>query len=103
MDEKETVPPPSHEEVHAVAESEISPIMGENASLDAIAAHSEPSLSSTNSPVSSLPMSTESPSSSPLSPPESSLMVNAQSQVGASDSLNTERSGTEISTAKDIQ
>ena len=93
MDQKETVPPPSHVEVHAVAS-------GENASLDAIAAHSEPSLSSTNSPVSSLPMSTESPSSSPLSPPESSLMVNAQSQTGASDSLNTERSGTEISTAK---
>ena len=45
-------------------------------------------------------MSTESPSSSPLSPPESSLMVNAQSQTGTSDSLNTERSGTEISTAK---
>jgi len=100
-DEKETVPPPSHEEAHAVPSSGIPSLTGENASLDAIAAHSEPSLSSTNSPVSSHPVSTESPSSSQLSPPESSLMPNApQSQAGAYDSLNTGRSGKEISTAQ---
>ena len=100
-DEKETVPPPSHEEVQAVPSSGIPSLTGESASLDAIAAHSEPSLSSTHNPVSSHPMSTESPSSSQLSPPESSLMLNApQSQAGAYDSLNTGRSGTEISTAR---
>ena len=100
-DEKETVPPPSHEEVHAVPSSGISSLTGENASLDAIAAHSEPSLSSTNSPVSSHPMSTESPSSSPFSPSVSNLMLNApQSQAGAADSLNAGRSGTQKSMAK---
>jgi|GEM_PF-881396 len=100
-DEKETVPPPSHEEVHAVPSSGISSLTGESASLDAIAAHSEPSLSSTNSPGSSHPMSTESPSSSPFSPSVSNLMLNTpQSQAGAADSLNAGRSGTEISTVK---
>ena len=81
-DETEPAPPPSHEEVHAVQSSEIPSPVGESASLDALAAHSEPSLSSTNHPDSSMPMGTESPSSSPFSPPEASLMLNApQSQA----------------------
>jgi serine/threonine protein kinase len=101
MDEKETVPPPSFEEVHVVSSSEISPITGESASLDAIATHNESSLSSTNHPDSSLQISTEPPSSSPFSPPESSLVLDApHSQAGTSDSLNAGRSGIGISTAK---
>jgi serine/threonine protein kinase len=100
-DEKETVLPPSYEEVLDVASSGISSLTGDSASLDAIAAHSEPSHSSTNSPVSSAPMSTESPSSSPFSPSTSSRMLNApQSQAGAHDSSKTGPSGTEISTSK---
>jgi len=100
-DETEPAPPPSHEEVHAVPASEISSLTGESASLDAVAAQSEPSLSSTDHPDSSLPMGTESPSSSPFSPPESNLMLNApQSQATAADSLNAGHTGTERSTAK---
>src|SRR5260221_5619076 len=46
-------------------------------------------------------MGTESPSSSPFSPPESNLMLNApQSQATAADSLNAGHTGTERSTAK---
>ncbi len=101
IDEKETVPPPSYEEVHALPSSEIPSLMGESASLDAIAAHSEASLSSTHNPNSSIPMAPEPPSSSPFSPPESNLLMNApQSQAGADDALNSGRSGTEISTAQ---
>ncbi len=101
IDETEPALPPSFEEVHAVPSSEILSLMGESASLDAIAAHSEASLSSTHNPDSSIPMAPESPSSSPFSPPESSLMLNApQSQGGADDAMNSGRSGTEISTAQ---
>jgi serine/threonine protein kinase len=40
-DEKETIPPPSHEEVQAVPSSEISSLTGESASLDETAAQDE--------------------------------------------------------------
>jgi len=82
-DEQETVPP-SHEEVYTAPSSAIAPPTGESASLDALAAHSERSLSSTHSPVSSHSTSAESP----------------QSEAGAYDALNAGRSGTERSTAK---
>jgi serine/threonine protein kinase len=101
IDEKEPAPPPLHEEGHAVPQSEIPTLTGESATLDAVAAPSEPSLSSTDHPDSSLPMGTESPPSSPFSPPESSLMPNApHSQAGVAESLNAGRSRTEVSTAK---
>ena len=100
MDEKEPEPPSSHEEVLAVPTSEISSIKEESASLDALAAHSEPTLPSFKNPVSSNVMGTESPSSSPFSP-ESRFMMNApQSQATTAQSVNTGRSVPEQSTAE---
>jgi serine/threonine protein kinase len=100
MDEKESVSPPSYEEVHALPSSEIPSLMGESASLDAIAAQSEHSLSSSHTLDASLPVGTEPPSSFQFSPRPSLMMNASQSQAGASDSLNTGRSGTEITTAQ---
>jgi serine/threonine protein kinase len=56
-DERESVTP-THEEVHAVPASEIPSLMGESASLNAIAAYTEPSLSSTKNTNSSTERST---------------------------------------------
>jgi serine/threonine protein kinase len=68
IDETEPASPPTHEEVQAVPSSEVPSLMGENAFLEAKAADSEPSLSSTNNTDSSTEINTAKTSDEPVNP-----------------------------------